>query len=465
MEREQSVLVVGCGISGTAAANLLIEQGKHVLLYDSNSQQDIGKIKEKLPADFDGELAVGQMPRDWEDKITQVVISPGVPIDSPLVLHFQEKKIPVIGEVELAFQVAKGTLAAITGTNGKTTTTALVGAILREQYASVFVVGNIGDPYTCEAGKMREDSFTVAEISSFQLESIDTFHPQVSAILNITPDHLNRHHTLENYIAMKESITKNQGKEDLCVLNYEDPVLRKFGETLPCRVCWFSSRQPLREGLYLDKDEMILSCEDLKIKLLNVHDMNLLGVHNYENVMAAIGISLGLGVEMNAILRAVRNFQAVEHRIEYVTEKNGVKYYNDSKGTNPDAAIQGISAMERPTFLIGGGYDKGASYDAWIESFHGKVKKLVLLGATADAIAACAKAHGFTAMEKVETLRQAVELCAREAEPGDCVLLSPACASWDMFPNYEERGRLFKEYVRALPEEGTISPEKGAASE
>jgi UDP-N-acetylmuramoylalanine--D-glutamate ligase len=314
-------------------------------------------------------------------------------------------------------------------------------------------VGNIGIPYTSLAAEMTDDTVTVAEISSFQLETIHAFHPQVSAILNITPDHLNRHHTMECYSRTKERITENQNASDLCVLNYEDEELRRFGETLSPRVkvLYFSSRQKLPHGLYLDGETIVYADEAGTVtNVLDVNELQILGTHNYENAMAAVGVALGMSVPMEQIREALRSFQAVEHRIEYVTEKNGVRFYNDSKGTNPDAAIKGIQAMNRPTCLIGGGYDKASEYDEWIESFDGKVKKLVLIGQTREKIADCAKKHGFTDVILCDSLEEAIDVCYENAVPGDAVLLSPACASWGMFANYEERGRLFKEYVNKL---------------
>jgi UDP-N-acetylmuramoylalanine--D-glutamate ligase len=314
-------------------------------------------------------------------------------------------------------------------------------------------VGNIGIPYTSLAAEMTDDTVTVAEISSFQLETIHEFHPQVSAILNITPDHLNRHHTMECYSRTKERITENQNESDLCVLNYEDEELRRFGDELSPRVktLYFSSRQKLSHGLYLDGETIVYADEAGTVtNVLDVNELQILGTHNYENAMAAVGVALGMSVPMEQIREALRSFQAVEHRIEYVTEKNGVRFYNDSKGTNPDAAIKGIQAMNRPTFLIGGGYDKASEYDEWIESFDGKVKKLVLIGQTREKIADCAKKHGFTDVILCDSLEEAIDVCYENAVPGDAVLLSPACASWGMFANYEERGRLFKEHVNKL---------------
>lgn len=359
----------------------------------------------------------------------------------------------ILGEIELAYTIAKGKIAAITGTNGKTTTTALVGEILHRYYESVFVVGNIGIPYTGVALDIKEDAVVAAEISSFQLETVDKFCPKVSAILNITPDHLNRHYTMENYSNTKLQITKNQTKNEVCILNYEDSILREKADTIPARVFYFSSGHVLEEGIYLTKEGKIILINDgEKIEVCHINELNLLGKHNYENVMAAVAIGYFMGVPMEYIQSALHTFVAVEHRIEYVAEKNGVKYYNDSKGTNPDAAIQGIRAMVTKTILIGGGYDKGSEYDEWIEAFDGKVKLLVLLGQTAQKIADTAKAHGFQNIVIVSSLEEAVKISAQHALPGEAVLLSPACASWGMFKNYEERGNMFKDYVKTIPE-------------
>ena len=318
-----------------------------------------------------------------------------------------------------------------------------------------FVVGNIGNAYTDAAPLTNEESVSVAEVSSFQLETIDQFHPQVTAILNITPDQLDRHYSMENYVAAKESVTRNQTKEDFCVLNYDNDYTKAFGSRCPAQVVYFSSSQRLDNGLYYENDEIYLA-EDKKSKaLLNVKtDMNLVGICNIENVMAAIGICTSAGVPMEYILSTIRRFQAVEHRIEYVATKKGVMYYNDSKATNTDAAIQGIKAMDRPTILIGGGYDKGSTYDDWINCFDNKVKKFVLIGQTKEKIAQCAEKHGFPKEDILfaETFQEALDTCVREAAKGDAVLLSPACASWGMFPNYEVRGKQFKDYIYNLEE-------------
>ena len=450
--KEKRYLVAGTGKSGAAAAGLLKKQQMDVTLYDGNENLDIQGFYEKHPELNDVKILLGELSAEEMKGFDILVLSPGIPTDIPMVENMRNLGITVWGEVELAYAFSKGKVLAVTGTNGKTTTTSLLGEIMKSSFSDVKVVGNIGIPYTSVALDTREDTVTVAEISSFQLETIENFAPKVTAILNITPDHLNRHHTMENYTAVKESITKNQGRDGICVLNYEDEVLRKFGESLPLKVIDFSSRRELEEGLFYKDDCIYLAQEGTVTKILPVKELNLLGRHNYENVMAAAAMALGFGVDLEKIRKVLCNFQAVEHRIEYVTEKRGVKFYNDSKGTNPDAAIQGIRAMVRPTFLIGGGYDKQSAYGEWIDAFEGKVKELVLIGQTREAIAETARKHGFTNIILKDTLEEAVKLCYEHAKSGDAVLLSPACASWGMFTDYEERGRVFKEIVNSLKE-------------
>lgn len=449
---DKKVVVVGTGVSGMGAVKLLSETSADITLYDGNDKADRDEILKKIPDDCDLRLIIGEMPDEVVKETDLLVISPGVPIDSDIVKLFEKENIPVWGEIELAYNFEKGTVFAITGTNGKTTTTTLVGEIMKKYNNQTFVVGNIGNSYTSEVLKTTKDSYTVAEISSFQLETIREFAPKGSAILNITPDHLNRHYTMENYAAVKESITKNQWKvreDDYCVLNYDDKVLREFGKTIKNPV-YFSRKEKPSKGAYLDG--RIIRYFDGKddYEVMSVDDMHLFGNHNYENVMAAIAMTIEAGVPLNIIINVIKDFMGVEHRIEYVRDKNGVRYYNDSKGTNPDSSIKALEAMSRPTILIAGGYDKHSEFDEFIEAFDNKVKLMVLLGQTADKIEETAVRHGFTNIIKTDSLEKAVKICAENAVSGDVVLLSPACASWGMFKNYEERGKLFKEYVNSL---------------
>lgn len=446
----KKVLVFGSGKSGIGASDLLAKVGAFPVIYDGNAETDKDAVVHKTDGTYPVNVYAGELPKEVQDSLDLVVLSPGVPTDLPLVKSFYEQGLPVWGEVELAYRVGDGEVLAITGTNGKTTTTALLGKIMQDARESVFVVGNIGTPYTSKALEMKPNSVTVAEISSFQLETIDEFAPKVSAILNITEDHLNRHHTMEEYIRVKELITENQGTEDVCVLNYEDEVLREFGKHLTPRVVYFSSGRKLDEGIYLDGNKIILKDGKKEIEVVKTEDLKLLGKHNFENVMAAVAMAYYDGVSLDSIRKSICEFTAVAHRIEYVTEKKGVVYYNDSKGTNPDAAIKGIQAMNRPTLLIGGGYDKQSGYDEWIEAFDGKVRYLVLIGQTKEKIKEAAEKHGFHDIILCEDLKEAVKVCEEKAQPGDAVLLSPACASWGQFDNYEQRGDMFKEYVRNL---------------
>ena len=446
----KKVLVFGSGKSGIGAAELLAKVGAQPVIYDGNKDLDKETVIKKVPDCNNIEVYAGELPEEVQKRLDLAVLSPGVPTDIPLVKSFYEQGLPVWGEVELAYRTGKGRVLAITGTNGKTTTTALMGKIMSDSEDSVFVVGNIGTPYTSKALEMKDSSTTVAEISSFQLETIEEFAPKVSAILNITEDHLNRHHTMEEYIRVKELIVKNQTAEDYCILNYEDEVLREFGRHIVPKTVYFSSVRKLDEGIYLDGDLIVLKTADEEIPLVHTGELKLLGQHNFENVMAASAMAYYAGVSVENIRKSICAFTAVEHRIEYVMEKNGVAYYNDSKGTNPDAAIKGIQAMNRPTLLIGGGYDKGSSYDEWLSSFDGKVRYLVLIGQTRDKIKEAAERLGVCPCILCENLEEAVKICAEKANPGDAVLLSPACASWGQFDNYEQRGDMFKEYVRAL---------------
>ncbi len=447
--KDKRFLVFGAGISGIGAVTLLSTVTENITLYDGNKDLDTEAVRAKVGTDKKFNIVAGTLPDELVSSVDIAVLSPGVPTDNPDVVRLKEAGAEIWGEVELAYRFNKGKILAITGTNGKTTTTSLVGEICKLHNPDTFVTGNIGIAYTTCSPKTTPGSFTVLEISSFQLETTIDFHPNVSAILNITPDHLDRHHTFENYAKAKYDIAKNQTNEDTIVLNFDDPLLRRFGqrEDLAPDVLFFSSSSRLEKGLYLKGADFIYNDGEKETFLLRTDEMKLLGRHNYENVMAAIGICLSAGIPLDTIVEGVKNFNAVEHRIEFVVERDGVRYYNDSKGTNPDAAIKAVEAMERPTILIGGGYDKNSDYDEWIRSFGDKVKLLVLIGQTKEKIRDAAHKCGFENTVLCDTFEEAVDTCMKNAKPGDAVLLSPACASWGMFKNYEERGRLFKKLV------------------
>ena len=445
---KKKVLVFGTGISGIGACKLLHTVGASITLYDENTSKSVEMLQEQLVG-HTVEIVLGQLEESRFGEFELIVLSPGVPTDLPMIEKFRVLGIPIWGEIELAYVVGKGEVLAITGTNGKTTTTALLGEIMKVHNPETYVVGNIGNPYADIALKTTDNSVIVAELSSFQLETIQQFKPVVSAILNLTPDHLNRHHTMEAYIEAKKRIAKNQGMKQVCVLNYEDDVTREFGKETKSGVLYFSSRHKLDKGIYLDKDNIIYRDTE-EVVLCNVKELKLLGIHNYENVMAAAAMAIVYGVTVEVVRQVICSFAGVEHRIEFVCEKQGVMYYNDSKGTNPDAAIKGIQAMNRPTVLIGGGYDKDSEYTEWIQSFEGKVKYLVLTGQTREKIAETARRNGFENIILEDDFDEAVKKSIELATSGDAVLLSPACASWGAFDNYEQRGDKFKEIVKSL---------------
>ena len=448
----KNYLIVGAGRSGIAAGKMLSQLGESFTVYDANKSLDTAKVSSQISGNIAIPFLLGDVSADELKGFDICVVSPGVPLDTPIMKAVKACNIPVYSEIELAYLYDKGSIIAITGTNGKTTTTSLVYEIMRDYDKDTLLVGNIEIPYTGLALTSKPGGTTVAEISSFQLETMITFRPRVSAILNITPDHLDRHKTMENYANIKKSIAKNQTADDFCVLNFEDPHLKDFGKELTCKAVYFSAYTKLTDGWYY-KDGTIYEAENGTAKaFINVDETNLVGLHNYENIMAAAAMTKSYGVPDEIIKNAIRKFRAVEHRIEYVATKKGVKYYNDSKGTNTDAAIKAIDAMPSKTVLIGGGYDKDADFSEWVSHFPGKVRKLVLIGQTKEKIAKACDDISFSDYCFAESLEEAVKICAEAAQEGDCCLLSPACASWGMFKCYQQRGDMFKEYVNALDE-------------
>ncbi len=454
MDLKKSVLIAGTGKSGICAGELLISKGAKIIFFDEDpkGEVDVAKILAKFPTDLDIRVELKVLPEDILDEVGYMVLSPGISIEAPFVERVIAKGIPVYSEIELAYQFSKGEIAAITGTNGKTTTTSLVGAIMEAYNPHTYVVGNIGIPYTMVVNDTTEDSSIVAEISSFQLEAIEQFRPKVSALLNLTPDHLNRHHTMEIYGDTKLKIAINQTEDDVIILNYDDELVRPMATRVQARVVFFSRLEQLEEGICMKNGVITLIVNHEEIPFFKPEELKLLGGHNIENVMAAIGITYFMGVDVDTIKKICLTFSGVEHRIEYVKTVKGVDYFNDSKGTNPDAAIKAVEAMIKPTLLIGGGYDKKVPFDDWVKTFKGRVKYLVLIGATAKDIGKTCDKYEFSEYEIVDTFEEAIEACYQRAISGDAVLLSPACASWGMFDNYEQRGDMFKEYVGKLGE-------------
>ena len=442
-------LIVGAGRSGIASAKMLKALGQDTVVFDGNENLDTKGIKEKVGADKI-EFILGKATKKQLADIDICVVSPGVPLDTDIMKTVESAGVPVWSEIELAYRYDKGTVIAITGTNGKTTTTSLVYEIVKKWNEDTLLVGNIEIPYTGLALESKDEGYTVAEISSFQLETMRTFKPHVSAILNITPDHLDRHKTMENYAEIKKSIAVNQDENDFCVLNFEDDVLCQFGKEVKCKAVYFSSVRELEDGVYYKDGEIVLSENGEKTVVVRTDEVNLVGLHNFENIAAAVAMTYYAGVPLDIIREVTKKFVAVEHRIEFVEKINGVKYFNDSKGTNTDAAIKAIDAMPSETVLIAGGYDKKSDYAEWISHLHGKCKLLLLMGQTKENIAAACDKAGFSAYRFVESMEEAVEIAYENADDGDCVLLSPACASWGMFKCYQERGDVFKKCVREL---------------
>ena len=443
----KKALVCGMARSGIAAAKLLNRLGARVTLQDMKKREEISA--DVLALEGEGiVLYTGANPDEIACAQDLIVLSPGIPCDLPFIAAAENAGIEVISEVELAYRLTPCPITAITGTNGKTTTTTLTGEIMKTAYSGTAGVGNIGVPYSEEVERLTEKDWVVAEISSFQMEKAKEFHPHISAVLNITPDHLNRHKTMDVYIAMKERVFAKQTAEDFCILNHGDEACRKMADKTAAKVFFFDSSETLAEGIYLDGDAIEVRWGAINETLIHVDELQILGVHNYENVMAAAAMGICAGIALDTIRTVLKGFAGVAHRIEYVATVDGVDYYNDSKGTNVDASIRAVLAMKKPIVLIGGGYDKGSSFDEWTKLFPGRVKHLVLIGVTAPKVRASAEKFGFTAISDCETFEEAVDLCREKAEDGDCVLLSPACASWGMFDNYEQRGDMFKEQVR-----------------
>lgn len=445
----KKVLVMGAGISGAAVAKVAKRLGARVALSDAKPVEKLGSV----PGDLVSagiEFISGPQDPAILTGVQLLIPSPGISINHPLIRQAMAKDIEVISEVEFAFRVTDASFVAITGTNGKTTTTTLTGEILTKAGKKVVVGGNIGIALSEAVYNLADDAIAVAEISSFQLEGVKYFRPHACAILNLTPDHIDRHGTLQVYQETKERIFARQTNRDFLVLNYDDSVVRDMAQRAHSQVIYFSTTQALPEGAYVRDGNIVLALNGETETVCPVTEMGIRGAHNVQNALAACALAKTCGVSTTVMADTLRNFQGVEHRLEYIAEIDGVKYFNDSKATNPESAIVALQAFAEPVILVAGGYDKGTDLHAFMTEIKNHVRELILLGQAADRFAAAAKEHEITAVHRAETFPEAVAMAEKLAKSGESVLLSPACASYDMFSNYEERGRVFKQLVLAL---------------
>ncbi|GAA0091547.1 UDP-N-acetylmuramoyl-L-alanine--D-glutamate ligase [Paraclostridium bifermentans] len=449
--KNKNVLLVGLAKTGVSTIKKLNKLGANIIVNDIKPKEKLEGIIEEIDNLDNIEYVLGKHLENIEN-IDLTIVSPGVPLDLPFIEKIKSEGIKIIGEVELAYKLSKNpTFIGITGTNGKTTTTSLVGEMFKKANKDTYIVGNIGNPVIDTVDLTNENSYLVTELSSFQLESIEDFKPKVSTIINITEDHLNRHHTMENYINAKARVFKNQDKADFTILNYDDSIVRDLGKNSNGNVLYFSIKEEVKQGAYLDKNNnIVIKVDGKELVLMNKSELSLPGNHNLENAMSAILMAYVLNIDTDVIIDTLRTFKGVEHRLEFVTNKDGIMFVNDSKGTNPDSTIKAITSYEKPIVLIAGGYEKQSDFTEMIKYATKNVKALVLLGQTADKIATTAKEHGIDNISKVEDMEAAVKKAYEIAESGDVVLLSPACASWDMYPNFEARGLDFKENIYKL---------------
>ncbi|MDD7216163.1 MAG: UDP-N-acetylmuramoyl-L-alanine--D-glutamate ligase [Anaerovoracaceae bacterium] len=444
------VLIVGMGKSGIAAAQAMLKLGANVTIQDSKERE---KADAQLLAFLEGKNVkcyFHQIPEHVAD-FDMIILSPGVNPELDFIQEAEADGAEIVGELEIAYRIARGRFVAITGTNGKTTTTTLVGEIFRNAKRKTHVVGNIGVAVISKALEADEDDWLVTETSSFQLQTIKYFKPEISAILNLTPDHLNRHHTMEAYGAAKARIFENQDESGYCIVNYDDKLCYSLTKDCRAKVVPFSRLEELEFGAFLKGDMMVIRNEEGElIELCSRNDLKIIGDHNVENALAAAAICYFAGIDRDVIVKTLTEFAGVEHRIEYSGEINGIKFYNDSKGTNVDAAIIALKAIKKNIILIAGGDGKGQSFDELIKNFDGRVKHMILLGRDGRLIAEAADRNGFKDYTFAKDMPECVNKAFVMAEPGDTVLLSPACASWDMYDNFEQRGEHFKECVKRL---------------
>ena len=444
--RNKRVLVVGLARTGMATALFCAARGARVTATDTRTESELdAAVAELRKAGVGLELAGHR--QELIQGADLIIPSPGVPADAPLLQSARSKGVTIWSEIELASRFLKGRLIGITGSNGKTTTTSLIEHILRKAGFSTILAGNIGTPLISCVEKTSDKTITIAELSSFQLELVEKFRPNISVFLNLTPDHLDRHHTLESYAAAKARIFENQTEADSAVLNADDPGTTPYAPAKP-QLFWFSRKQRVAQGAFVRGNDILFRCEGTEEEVLKLADIPLAGSHNVENVLAAVSATRLAGAQPAAVAKGVRSFAGVEHRLEFVAEIGGVRFYNDSKATNVDATLKALDAFPGRILIILGGKDKGSDYTVLQPRLREKAVLALLIGAAASKIEK--QIAGSVAIEQAGTIERAVETAANAARPGDVVLLAPACASFDQFQNYEHRGRVFKELVRQL---------------
>ena len=447
--KHKNILVVGMGKSGGAVLKAAVDHGARVSIQDAKGREDMDPDLLEMLDQSGIRSYFGRVPDDMSE-FDMLILSPGVPLDLPFIEEARSAGVEIIGELELAYGIARGNFVGITGTNGKTTTTTLVGEIFKKAGRRTSVVGNIGVPVISAAEVSSDDSWLVTEVSSFQLESVAQFRPRVSAILNLTPDHMDRHKTMENYGHAKARIFMNQTPDQYCVINHDDKITMALSKDCPARVVPFSRKEILGFGAFVEEGVLVVRDDEKKTYLCEAKELQIPGTHNLENALAAAAIAYFAGVDYEVIADTLKTFKGVEHRIEPCGEMDGVRFYNDSKGTNPDAAIKALTALEKKIILIAGGYDKKADFSEFVSNFRGRVKHAMLMGETADNIARTAHEQGFDDTTICRDMAECVEKAWQLAESGDVILLSPACASWDMYRSFEKRGEDFKECVQRL---------------
>ncbi|HEY3128085.1 MAG TPA: UDP-N-acetylmuramoyl-L-alanine--D-glutamate ligase [Acidobacteriota bacterium] len=453
----KTILVIGLARTGLAAARFLLNRGSDLLIFDDKTESELGEQVAQVRAiaacdPYRVNLCLGGTSVRTFAGLDLVVLSPGVPLSHPTVQAAAGAGVPIISEIELAYRFLKGKIVAITGSNGKTTCTTMIGAILKMKYSKVFVSGNIGPPLIDQLEAEDESSWHAVELSSFQLESVDQFRADVAVMLNLTPDHIDRYGNMERYATAKERIFRNQRATDAAILNADDPLVAAMAPRLQARIFWFSRQRPVQEGVFAALETIWMKARGREQQILRISEIPLRGSHNVENVLACAAAGIAAGVAPGQIADAVRRFEPVEHRLEYVDAIDDVAFFNDSKATNVESAMKALEAFSEPLRVIMGGRDKGADFSTLRRSLTPRVKELILIGEAASKIE---KALGdLVPARRAADMEEAVRVAFQHARPGDVVLLAPACASFDMFRNFEERGKVFKAAVLKLKQTG-----------